>query len=824
MRITLQKPHWNNRAPLALILGISAVALFTHVFHLDSLFPVPYFDPAYNGLDALRLLRRNMFPVFFPTNGGREPLLIYLQALSMGLLGVNTFALRLPGALAGALSAPLLFGLGRSIFQDRARQVSLQAALWAALTLSLSTWFISQNRLGLRVALLPPLAIGAMWLFVEGWRRGSCLRLAAAGVLMGLSVYTYTAARFLPFVFVLAALPDLLRSRSGSRFTWRQRWLAMALLAVCAVVVFAPLGAYYLSHLTMFADRAGSVMVWNVWQPGSGTTLAQELLWNVGRSVGWFTQLPLPIFLGLAVGIVLAIARARRIEYRLLLIWWAVLLLPAILTIENPHLMRSLGAAPPTYLFVGLGWAVTSNWLLQSVGRANLRRALSTAVFFLGSLFLSLSSIPALWSYFTSTEEDGLARIEATANAIVDAAKEGAVYLPLDSYDDPSLRFLLAGSFHRRTSWTVPEIDLSGNQPVSLIQPTNFDNPHLLVRFSPDGWTTLLPPVKTQWLASHQDAAISTTPITDRYRNQAGQVLTLPAASDPAHYLMPIDMAAVTNVPGVAQLIGYRADAPAYGPRLPHLTPAGALWITTYWHAHGQTSEDYDLLVYLVDDAGQRWGSADGLPLSGAYSTSLWRPGEQVADSRLMWVYPEAHPGRYWIDVAFYAPTINQRLPVDGTTTNDTIRLGPLKVPLAPSQTPSELIADGARFGDTADLLGYVTTLTSDGLLVELLWQAAAPDGEDYTVFVHLLDASGQVVAGQDSQPVDGQYPTGIWEAGETVADRHSVVIRDLPQGDYELEVGMYTMETGERLPVILPNGSAAPDRTLLLQQEIRIP
>jgi len=461
---------------------------------------------------------------------------------------------------------------------------------------------------------------------------------------------------------------------------------------------------------------------------------------------------------------------------------------------------------------------------VRRAGSANLRRRLSTGVIFVGCLVLSMSSLPALWSYFTPAEKDGLARIEAVAGAAVAGAKEHTVYLPLSSYDNPSLRFLLAETFHRRANWTVPGADPAEDEPVLLVQPANYDNPQLLVRLSPDGWLTLLPPVSAEWLAASQNGSGSMTPITDRYNNNVGRVLALPATADPAHYVMSIDMTASANVPGVARLAGYRADAPARGPLLPHLTAGEALSITTYWQADGHTSEDYDLLTYLVDDAGRRWGSADGPPLSGTYSTSLWRPGEQVADSRLMWVYPEAHPGRYWIDVAVYDYTTGRRLPVEGSTAPDTIRLGPVKLPLAPVQPPAGMAEDGARFGEAANLLGYVAAHTRDALQIEFFWQAAAPNGEDYTVFVHLLDGSGQVVAGHDSQPMDGQYVTGIWEPGETVADRHTIVIRDLQPGDYRLEVGMYLLETGQRLPAILPDGSAAPDGRLILQQEIRIP
>jgi hypothetical protein len=73
----------------------------------------------------------------------------------------------------------------------------------------------------------------------------------------------------------------------------------------------------------------------------------------------------------------------------------------------------------------------------------------------------------------------------------------------------------------------------------------------------------------------------------------------------------------------------------------------------------------------------------------------------------------------------------------------------------------------------------------------------------DYTVFVHVRDVDGATVAQQDSQPLDGDYPTSQWRVNETVIDAHSAELpADLPPGQYHVWVGMYQMETMERLPV----------------------
>jgi hypothetical protein len=88
---------------------------------------------------------------------------------------------------------------------------------------------------------------------------------------------------------------------------------------------------------------------------------------------------------------------------------------------------------------------------------------------------------------------------------------------------------------------------------------------------------------------------------------------------------------------------------------------------------------------------------------------------------------------------------------------------------------------------------------------LDLFWQADEPLAERYAVFVHLLDGEGRLVAQQDGEPVGGFRPTTTWLAGEVIHDRVGVLLpTDLAAGEYQLVVGMYHPESGDRLPVIL--------------------
>jgi len=87
-----------------------------------------------------------------------------------------------------------------------------------------------------------------------------------------------------------------------------------------------------------------------------------------------------------------------------------------------------------------------------------------------------------------------------------------------------------------------------------------------------------------------------------------------------------------------------------------------------------------------------------------------------------------------------------------------------------------------------------------------LYWQTTAPLDTEYTVFVHSLNAKGELVGQADGPPVANHYATTAWGPGEIVQDS-----RPLPPGDRYL-VGLYNAASGERLPAFAPDGTRLAD------------
>jgi hypothetical protein len=235
--------------------------------------------------------------------------------------------------------------------------------------------------------------------------------------------------------------------------------------------------------------------------------------------------------------------------------------------------------------------------------------------------------------------------------------------------------------------------------------------------------------------------------------------------------------------------------------------------------------EDYSVTVQVFGRAGERIGQRDSYTGLGAYPTSEWATGEVIVDTIRVTLDPDADaPGEAVVEAGLYDPASLDRLPAtdaEGRTLGRTLvarfKLAPRKSPRHEWDHPA-----GYTLGERVALLGYNVDggeLSPGGVLpLTLYWQALAPMETDYTVFVHLLDASGAVRAQRDAPPLDGDYPTSLWDEGEVVKDPHAIPLPpDLSPGRYQVALGLYSLGTMERLPVLDGEDVRQSDARILL-------
>jgi hypothetical protein len=274
------------------------------------------------------------------------------------------------------------------------------------------------------------------------------------------------------------------------------------------------------------------------------------------------------------------------------------------------------------------------------------------------------------------------------------------------------------------------------------------------------------------------------------------------------------------RLPGGADWIGY-----SYSPG--RIRPGDTINIALYLRAPQPLTELFRIVVEVISPTGGvDWGRAAVTP--DRLLTSWWQAGEMVVQRIVLTTRADIPVGAYHVRVHMVTPDSTSNLPMyrdDDASALDQIVLGTIGVPYQGRLDSAKPV--GASLGDQINLLGFeVADSVSPGedIDVTLYWEAQREPEEDYIVFVHVLDAEGQIVASHDGPPMEGRYPTRAWLPGDIIPDLHSAPLApDAPGGVYRLQVGMYHWPSMERLPVWDSEGVEQADRVIVLQSiEVR--
>lgn len=221
------------------------------------------------------------------------------------------------------------------------------------------------------------------------------------------------------------------------------------------------------------------------------------------------------------------------------------------------------------------------------------------------------------------------------------------------------------------------------------------------------------------------------------------------------------------------QLVGYR---------LPRAVAAGgtlrfALLVQLPLDLVPRDVAGHHFFYHLSDVNGVVWGESD---------EAAW-PLLDVAPGSLMVLWRELPlerldgPARAWLYWGMYREGDEQRWRVrqaDGRFLGEAVRLGPVKVPPPPRvDLPGGAVALDGRWENGIRLRGYRWSQAGGGdggpPALDLYWAAEAPVARDLSLFVHLLDPEGRLVAQRDGYPAGGNYPTSLWDPGEMVIDEY---------------------------------------------------
>ncbi len=245
--------------------------------------------------------------------------------------------------------------------------------------------------------------------------------------------------------------------------------------------------------------------------------------------------------------------------------------------------------------------------------------------------------------------------------------------------------------------------------------------------------------------------------------------------------------------------------------------------VTLYWQATTPITQDYALAVQLASpipgDDTLRF-NYNTWPGRGNYPTTAWLPGRVIADRYHFRLPASDAPTQAWqLLVALYNAASGERLPVrlDGQDVGKGLALATLRVPGRAAACPTGAVLSApVHFGDaialTAATIQPLKGHNNSQFTISLCWQSLAPTAADYTVFVHLYAENGEMLATGDGPPMDGAFPTHLWQPGDIIADTHGVS----GSSGARIGVGLYDLSTIQRLPATQA-GQPLPNDTVYL-------
>jgi hypothetical protein len=662
------------------------------------------------------------------------------------------------------------------------------------------------------------------------------LPFALAGALLGLTAYTYQPARFVPLLFVGFALYLLLfhRRLTADSALWHNR-RGWAVWGVTAAVVALPL-IVVLTQVTPIetGERAFSIEPLTELLAGN----PRPVLDNVVAVAGVFTvrgdplksyNLPdrplfVPRLTGLFfyLGLALAVWRWRRPANAFVLLWLVAGLLPTVVTISAPNFNRMVAAQFPIFFLAALGATETIEWA-AALGRpspqpsATGRGGVVAAALVVVALGLTAAATARdlfrVWPEQFADAHPLNREIAAVADFLEHRADGRPVVISSRDIEDED-PYVVSVSLDR----AIDRRWVDSSQALALpagaaeawlivtadrwIDPLLADVVGLGAGETPprplgEGWGEGLPPrpVGEGW-----GEGLPPRPVGEGWREGLpprpvgegwGEGLPLlratysttairtagglkPATTNPNRPKPVIDGAA--NPLQRVSLVSRGFQPAATQPVAAQPAPSSTDYANTFFSLHLLTAANWPTLPTPNITLPPESSYAPSFPvpfcaceLGAAGEAAVWLTGVSVE-------WPSPNPSQGAGDGA---PSPN---PSQGAGD------------AAPSPNPSQGEGDGE-----------VTLLTS--------WQTEGARFISLAMFVHLLDAAGNIVAQDDGLG----YPPHTWQPGDRFLQLARLPLPpDLPPGDYTLQFGLYDRATGARWPVLNAGGQPAGDRLLL--------
>lgn len=391
-----------QRLAVLLLGGILLLAFLLRSVAIGTLPHTLSGDEGSQGLEALRVLNREIRNPFTTGWLGVPTMSFFFNSITIKLLGPTNAALRLPWAVVGTLTVAATFFLVK-------RLTNLPLALATTALVAVYHYHIHYSRLGSNQVADPLFVVLSLLFLYRALDEQRAFDWAMAGVTSALALYFYAGARFTPIIIIALLLYHFIRS---PRRFGQEHVSGVVIMLGAFLVVGAPMLQYALRFPDDFNARLNQVgIVQSGWLANEVANTGRGLVevlsdqfrraflaynYYPDRTVWYGLREPLldPVFgaiflLGLFYGTLRLFGdeRGQRLA-PMVAWWWGGIILGGMLTESPPSTQRLITTSIPTCFFVALAlWEILrlAETAIAGVPR-RLLMALGVAVFAVISL------------------------------------------------------------------------------------------------------------------------------------------------------------------------------------------------------------------------------------------------------------------------------------------------------------------------------------------------------------------------------------------------------------------------------------------------------
>ena len=237
-------------------------------------------------------------------------------------------------------------------------------------------------------------------------------------------------------------------------------------------------------------------------------------------------------------------------------------------------------------------------------------------------------------------------------------------------------------------------------------------------------------------------------------------------------------------------LLGYTLDSDT-------ISPDDQLGIRFYWRIKDETDKDYRPVIQLINlNISESWAVSQPLDFEGGKISKL-SPDHFISDHHELELFDGVPPYIGQISVQLLQSK-NEGIITTLSDGSDRVILPTtirLDVPTQSYQGESANII----MGDLLTLQCVGLAINTNKFNIDLRWQVNQAPNIDYKMFVHGLNADGDIIHQADRFPLNGNYPSSYWQSSQNLSDTFTL---DFDPSITSIALGLYNPDDGMRLAV----------------------